>query len=181
MVSFVVGADGAVGQASVVSSSDTALDALSLAAVEVLRFTPGSVAGTPVATRVAMPIQWQAPPPTSPIACEGAANAAPGDDPARVYGLPEVEERPRPVNVGDTRETMRALLPADLRASRVEARVWVRFRIDCAGMPRDLSILESTNLRFNGPSLRSVATMRFTPARLNGRTVQVWVVQPVHW
>lgn len=170
MVAFVVGGDGMVGQASVVSSTDSAFDAPSLAAVAVLRFTPGMVGGAPVATRVAIPIEWRAP---APVAAAEAAE--------RVYELDDVDVQPRPINIPQLAEALERRYPVHLRDRAIWGLVHVRLRVDREGVPRDIRVTGTSNHDFNLPTMQSVELLRFQPARLDGRTVDVWVDLPIQW
>jgi TonB family protein len=171
-VAFVVGVDGEVGQASVVSSTDSAFDALSLAAVEVLRFTPATVAGAPVAARVALPIQWQAPPMAGDVE-EGTGE--------RVYQEREVDEKPRPLNIADFRYAVERALPTVLTDFRIDGTVEIRFRVDREGVPRDIHVVYGTHAILTQPTLRTATMLRFAPARLNGQAVQMWMQLPIQW
>jgi outer membrane biosynthesis protein TonB len=57
----------------------------------------------------------------------------------------------------------------------------VRFRIEVDGTVSHVTILQSTRPEFVEPTLRSVRTMRFAPARIGGRPVRVWVEEPITW
>ncbi|HYW13955.1 MAG TPA: TonB family protein [Longimicrobium sp.] len=183
-VAFVVAADGTVGQAQVISSTDPAFDAPTLASVAVLRFTPGMRGGSPVATRVEIPIDWRAPPPAPDAVSAGAASPpARAADEAGVeegtYELAAIEVAPRPRNLGDVRRAMQRLYPRHAHPAR--AAVQVKFRVDAEGVPGPGTITSSTDGRFNRVSLEVAAVMRFSPARVRGRAVPVWVELPLQW
>lgn len=57
-VRFRVETDGTTSNATIVATTDSAFSEPSLRAVEMLRFTPGRVAGRPVRTWVDLPIYW---------------------------------------------------------------------------------------------------------------------------
>lgn len=168
-VAFVVGVDGEVGQASVVSSTESVFDALSLAAVEVLRFTPGSVGGAPVATRVAIPIQWVPP----AMACRGSGE--------RVDDDREVDVKPRPLNLADFQSALERVLPPMLPNDHINGAVDIRFCVDREGVPRDIRVVHSTHPAFAQPILRTATMLRFVPAQLDGQAVQMWVQLPIQW
>ncbi len=176
-VAFVVAPDGTVGQAQVISSTDPAFDAPTLASVAVLRFTPGMRGGSPVATRVEIPIDWKAPPPASAAAAEPAGAAAvPGND---TFELPMIEVAPQLRNLGDVRRAMQRLYPRHAHPAR--ATVQVKFQVDAEGVPGPVTITLSTDPRFNQRSLEAVAVMRFSPAQARGRPVPAWVELPLQW
>ena len=195
-LSFVVGADGTVREPRIVSSTDSAFDAPSLAAIAVLRFTPGAVGGTPVATRVQIPIQWQAPPPAAqePHAGEGVVSSTPRvEEGERVYSmsdvvasvptyeLSEVEVQPRPLNIAELRRELERTYPPELRSASYRGVVQVRFRVTAEGVPEAFTISASTDPRFNLPTIEAVRVLRFSPARINRRPVAVWVELPIQW
>jgi periplasmic protein TonB len=102
-------------------------------------------------------------------------------DTSGVYELRDVTTPPRALNVADLREALVNTYPAPLRDAAVNGIVQVRFRVDAAGVPHDFVVMESTNAAFDKPTLEAIAKLRFSPARLAGRPVAVWVIQPIHW
>jgi TonB family protein len=166
-VAFVVAADGSVGQAQVITSTDPAFDSPTLASVAVLRFTPGMRGGSAVATRVEIPIDWQAPPPAA--------------EEVRVYAMEDVDVEPRPLNLREVRHTIERAYPPELRAQRVSGFVHVRLRLDREGVPRDLNVTRTSHVAFNQPTLESLALLRFSPARVGGEPVEVWMDLPIQW
>lgn len=101
----------------------------------------------------------------------------------RTYELPAVEELPRPINGSEFSRALDSNYPPALRAERVSGAVGVRFRLleDGSVDRNSISIVTSTNEQFNEATVRSVATLRFRPARVSGRPVRVWVEMPVAW
>ena len=195
-VSFIVGADGAVRQARVVSSTDAAFDAPSLSALPVLRFSPATVGGTPVATRVELPIPWQAPAPVaqaehagegvvSPVGVtgEGERVYAMSDVVAevRTYELSEVDDRPQPRSAADLRHQMVRNHPPELREQAPSATVQVRFRVNPDGTTDTFTIIRSTDTRYNEASIEVLRRLRFFPGKLDGETVPVWMELPIQW
>ena len=190
-VVFVVGADGAVRQSRVVSSTDAAFDAPSLSALAVLRFSPATVGGTPVATRVEIPIEWQAP---AEHAGEGVVSPAGVTEEgervyamsdvvadARTYELSEVDDRPRPRSTVDLRHQMVRARPPGLGTQTARATVTVRFRVNPDGTTDTFSILRSTDSRFNEASIEVLRRSRFFPGELNDQDVAVWMEFPIQW
>jgi TonB family protein len=196
-VSFVVGADGAVRQARVVSSTDAAFDAPSLSALAVLRFSPATVGGTPVATRVEVPIEWQAPAPVAQAehAGEGVVSTVGVTERGvRVYGLSEVvvvgrtyevsevDHRPQPRSAADLRHQMvRNQPPGTGGQGRATATVKVRFRVNVDGTTDSFTVLRSTDTRYNTPSIEALRHLRFIPGKLDGKSVAVWMELPLEW
>ncbi len=99
------------------------------------------------------------------------------------YELSAVEELPRLSNGADFGRQLERNYPPLLRDARVSGTVTVRFRVNEDGRVdgESISISSSTHEQFNDPTIRAVRSMRFRPARVNGRPVRVWVEQPIQW
>lgn len=99
------------------------------------------------------------------------------------YELSAVEEQPRPRNIADLRRQLERNYPPLLRDARVTGTVQVRFRVMEDGTidPSSITVSSSTHEQFNDPSIRSVQRLRFSPAKVNGRPVKVWVELPIQW
>ncbi|WP_420129298.1 TonB family protein [Longimicrobium sp.] len=193
-VSFVVGADGAVRQARVVSSTDAAFDAPTLSALAVLRLSPATVGGTPVATRVELPIQWQAPAPVAQ-AEEGVVSTAEVTEQgerlytmsdvvveARTYEMSEVDHRPEPRRADDLRHQQLRNQPPETRGQQSgRATVWVRFRVNVDGTTDAFTVIRSTDTRYDAPSIAALRNLRFLPGKLDEQSVAVWMELPLHW
>jgi TonB family protein len=192
-VSFVVGADGAVRQARVVTSSDAAFNAPSLSAIAVLRFSPATEGGTPVATRMELPIEWQAParvaqaePVVSPagVTEQGERVYAMSDVVVvgRTYELSEVDDRPQPRSAAELRhEQVRNRPPGQGGQRAAHATVHVRFRVNPDGTTDSFTVIRSTDSRYDTPSIEALRRIRFFPGKLNGQSVPVWMELPLEW
>jgi TonB family protein len=196
-VSFVVGGDGAVRQARVVSSTDAAFDAPSLSALAVLRFSPATVGGTPVATRVELPIEWEAPAPvaqaehadegvvsTVGVTKEGERVYTMSDVvvEARTYEVSEVDHRPAPRRADDLRHQQLRNHPPELRGqAAARATVWVRFRVNVDGTTEAFTVIRSTDTRYNASSIAALRNLRFFPGKLDEQSVAVWMELPIQW
>lgn len=194
-VSFVVGADGAVRQARVVSSTDAAFDAPSVSALAVLRFSPATVGGTPVATRLELPIEWQAPAPVAQAehAGEGVVTPAGVTEEGerlyamsdvvvvgRTYEVSEVDHRPQPRSAADLRHQQVRNRPPGLGRAAT-ATVRVRFRVNPDGTTEAFTVTRSTDTRYNAPSIEVLRALRFFPGKLAGQSVAVWMELPIQW
>ena len=195
-VSFVVGADGAVRQARVVSSTDAAFDAPSLSALAVLRFSPATEGGTPVATRMELPIQWQAPAPVAQAehAGEGVVSRAGVTEEGervytmsdvvvvgRTYEVSEVDHRPQPRSARDLRHQQVRNRPPGLGEQAARATVQVRFRVNPDGTTEAFTVTRSTDTRYDAPSIEVLRNLRFFPGKLDGQSVAVWMELPIEW
>lgn len=178
-LSFVIGADGTARDVRVLDASDTAFAAPSVQAVSVLRFSPAQVQGRPVAVRLEQPITWQvAADPEPPVAA--TPPAAPDTDP-ETFELHAVTEVPRLRNQGEFVRALLRLYPPALRDAGRQGRVRVRFRVERDGSVSRAVVLYASDPAFSAPTLEAVRLLRFSPAKLNGSPVPVWVEQPVNW
>lgn len=197
-VSFVVGADGAVRQARVVSSTDAAFDAPTLSALAILRFSPATEGGTPVATRLELPVEWQAPAPVAQADRSGEGVVSPAGvtqegervyamsgvvAEGRTYEVSEVDHRPAPRSAAELRHEQVRNRPPGLggRASRGTATVEVRFRVNPDGTTDSFTITRSTDSRYDAPSIAALRSLRFFPGKLGGESVAVWMEIPLEW
>lgn len=179
VVSLVVGRDGASRDVRVTQSTDPGFDSATVAAVSVLRFEPATVQGQPVPVRVEVPIQWRAPAPAGDAAA--APRAAPAPDSLGAYELTEVEEQPRPINVGAMQAELQRLYPPHLRRAGERGVVQVRFMITTAGEVGHLRLISSNHAGFDAVTLQAVRVLRFTPAKIGGQPVATWVEVPIQW
>ncbi|MBB4635451.1 energy transducer TonB [Longimicrobium terrae] len=181
-VSMIVGTDGTPREAHVLESADSAFNAPTLTAVQTLRFSPAELNDQPVNVRVELPIVWQAPAPApepAPVAAAPANLAAP--DTTGIYELKDVTVQPRPINVPELQRAMELSYPEALRFAGTTGMVQVRFVVEKDGRTSGATITRSTEIGFNNPTVYSVSALRFSPARVNGRPVRVWVELPIQW
>ncbi|HST61168.1 MAG TPA: energy transducer TonB [Longimicrobium sp.] len=196
VVSLVVSPEGDTREVGVVSSSEPGFDSATVAAVRLLRFTPAAVAGKPVAVRLELPIQWQAPRPAEAVAAEGNVTPAgrtqegeavyamsPVVANAQVYELRAVEVQPRPTNLAVLRRELERLYPPVLRDAGREGLVQVRFAITAEGAVREgsVTITSSSEPGLNVATMQAIQVLRFRPALVGGRAVPVWVELPIQW
>jgi protein TonB len=168
-VSMVVGTDGVPGALQVVSSSDSAFDAPSLEVAAMLRFSPAQVSGQPVPVRVTQTIGWE------------TRTGAHQPDSTGAYELGQVEEAPRATNARRLQRALQRLYPAPLKAAGVGGEVQVRFRVGPDGTVSHAHVIDTTDDRFNAATISLVHELRFTPARIGGRPVPVWMEVPIAW
>lgn len=186
MVSMVVSPDGATREVNVIESTEPGFDSATVAALRQLRFTPAAVDGRPVAVRLELPILWQLsreeePAPVTEPSAEVTAGADPVIPGVRVYELRAVEEPPRPRNLQILRQELMRRYPPRLRSAGQGGSVTARFRVDEQGDVKDVRIVRSSNVEFNQPTAEVVRQLKFSPARLGGQPVQVWVELPIQW
>ena len=99
------------------------------------------------------------------------------------FELSAVEELPRPSNASDFQRQLARNYPPLLRDAGVTGTVQVRFRVMEDGRvdAESIQVTNSTHEQFNDPTIRAVRSLRFRPAKVNGRPVKVWVEQPIQW
>lgn len=172
VVSMVIGADGQPRDPRVVSTTDTAFDAPTLAMLPLLRFSPAQVDGRAVGVRVAMPITWE-------------PGAKPADEPApdstAGYQLDDVEEMPRVLNRDMLIRALERGYPPHLRDAGTTGTVEVRFLVEMDGSISRMSIIHSSHPHFNEAALHAIQVLRFRPGKIDGAPVRTWVVLPIQW
>nr|WP_276510340.1 energy transducer TonB [Longimicrobium terrae] len=179
-VSMIVGTDGTPREARVLESADSAFNEPTLTAVQTLRFSPAELNDQPVNVRVELPIVWQVPAAEpAPVAAVPANLAAP--DTTGIYELSDVTVQPRPINLPELQRAMLDWYPEIRSTGHDYGTVQVRFVVEPDGRPSGFTVTRSTDVAFNNPTIRSVSRLRFSPARVNGRPVRVWVELPIQW
>jgi TonB family protein len=108
----------------------------------------------------------------------GAA-AEPGA--AQVYLLRDVEVLPQVANTREFQQALARRYPADVRSGETSGWVNVCFIVEADGSISNPTVMRSTDRRFEQSTLEAVSVMRFRPARVGGRPVRVFVVQPIQW
>lgn len=170
-VRLVIGADGVPRDVTVLSATDTAFSAPTVAALGLLRFSPAHLGDRPVAVRAAFPVNWSVAPDSPPPA--PAAAAAPADR------EPLAETQPELRNGDRIARRMRELYP---RGAPRQGEVLVRLQITQEGTVTGTTVVRASDPVFAEPSLQLASEMRFYPAQVEGRgAVAVWVVIPITW
>ena len=108
-----------------------------------------------------------------------AAAAEPGAAP--VYLLRDVDVLPQVANTREFQQALARRYPADMRSAGTSGWVNVCFIVEADGSISTPTVMRSTDRRFEQPTLEAVSVMRFRPARVGGRPVRVFVVQPIQW
>jgi TonB family protein len=111
--------------------------------------------------------------------CHSPPEAEPGS--GRVHVLREVDVPPRIDNSREFRLALARRYPAAARDAGVQGWVNVCFVVEADGSISNAVVMRATDEQFEQPTLDAVSVMRFRPARLDGRPVRVWVVQPIQW
>lgn len=72
--------------------------------------------------------------------------------------------------------------PITLRQRGIEGTVWLRVRVDHAGLPEQIVLFKTSGYRlFDEAALRAVSRWRFKPAKSQGRHLATWVEFPVRF
>jgi TonB family protein len=171
LVRFAIDPSGQPQYAHVTESTDARFDAVSLDAVQRLRFEPAQRAGERVWVWMEVPVEWGTP----------ESSATPPVDSENGYELAQVDVLPRPLNTRALEQEMARAYPAGLRDEGVEGTVQVRFRVEPNGTTSNHTVTHSTNTAFDEPTLRAIQVLRFRPARVGGRAVRAWVDLPIQW
>lgn len=114
----------------------------------------------------------------------GATTPRPRDLPLPwEYEISAVEEAPILVNRDDVVRALQRNYPPEERRAGTGGQVDLRIRVLATGTvdPEAIRVERSTNPVFDEPARRVAATMRFTPARVNGQPVNVWVTLPLQF
>lgn len=106
-----------------------------------------------------------------------SAAAPPNAHDTTTYTMDAVTEKPTLVNNSEAARVLATHYPAALRDHGVTGEVHLLFRITAEGAvdTASLRVTFATNPEFGDVAQRVVKTMRFTPPRLNGTPVAVWV------
>ena len=117
-----------------------------------------------------------------PLQLVATTRAAPAAEEAPV-SVTVVDEPPRVINVATLRSRMEALYPVNLRFAGIGGPVVIQLVVDTKGFvePRGDTIVSAAFRELESPTRELVRSLRFEPARRNGRPVRVWVRLPVIW
>ena len=104
----------------------------------------------------------------------------PGDDLSIIIntgsGLPTdsimTQSQPQPLN------TVTPVYPETARKSNTEGDVWIKLLIMSDGSVKRGFVLQTTDIVFNKPSLTAAMQWTFTPAKVNGKNINVYVSIP---
>ena len=107
--------------------------------------------------------------PSTPDAPAAAAEKMPSE----VVDFAKVTQRPTPIKY------QTPVYPKEAANTRRSGTVVVRFILDEQGIPRNPVCVESSDPIFEAAALAAIKGWRFTPARLDGRTVATWLQVPI--
>jgi TonB family protein len=150
------------------ASGHAELDSAALRAVEGMRFVPARRGGEPQPVWVTLPVSFVATPP---------ADAAAPD--SGLYEMNEVEDLPRLLNRADVARTIARVYPPLLRDRGQTGDATITFIVDEEGRPGRIEVERASQPEFASAAREVAAAMRFQPARVDGRKVQVRVTLPI--
>ncbi|HEY0037041.1 MAG TPA: energy transducer TonB [Longimicrobium sp.] len=107
-----------------------------------------------------------------------ATEAVPGDS---LYDQESVTVLPRLLNVDEFAAALAASYPGGTPDAGVVPSVHVRFIVDVNGTGREFNIIASTDSALHAPALAALSVLRFVPAEVDGRPVNVRVELPIQW
>ena len=174
-VSLVVDARGVPHRIRPVEPAHPAFDSATVAAAQVLRFTPGAVARRPVAVRVEFPVEWrfvEGPPEDEP------EPPPPAPDTAEVPGH---EVLPRVADPGAFSWALSREYPRLLRDAGLSGEVRAHLLVDAQGRVEEVIVVRSTHAEFTAATRRLLLRLRFIPAMVDGIPVATWVEVPIQW
>jgi len=95
----------------------------------------------------------------------------------------EVDVRPSLRNADDVQRALQRVYPPMLRDAGVTGQTVLQFVIDENGRvePGSVEVVSSSDDQFAAAARRVVSSMRFSPAKIHGRTVRVTTTLPVSW
>lgn len=135
----------------------------------------------PLLVVLAIALTFAAPAAGQQSARDSARTAKPKPKDAEAYELRAVEVLPRLRNGAEFLQVLAREYPPALRDAGRGAIVEVRFTIEPDGTTSNHRVMETTDPEFVEPTLRAVTSLRYSPARVDGRPVRAWAVQPIHW
>lgn len=144
-----------------------ALDTAALAVAREIRFEPALVAGQAVETDVVIPITF----PEDPRSEAAAEDTAAGE---------VIERAPELANRAAVARMIERAYPPAHRDAGISAFVVLKFIVMEDGSTAAIRVLQSSGpAEFDEVAVRVGATMRFRPARVNGRVVRTYASMPI--
>lgn len=100
---------------------------------------------------------------------------------APAYELSDLGQRPELLNRERAERAMTRLYPRDLRNEGIVGAVTLRFVIQPDGTVdgKSIQVATSAHVAFNDPAVAVLRTMRFSPGKIDGKPVRVWVTLPI--
>jgi TonB family protein len=137
-------------------------------------FVPPVLCGLAVAMLAASPVRAQDSVATHPA---DSAHARTAD----AYELRDVDEMPELRNRSDVARVLTRVYPPEMKQRHETGTVALRMMVLRDGRVDSASVVVAVHSRegFDDAAATVVRTMRFSPARVNGEPVAVWVTLPV--
>ncbi|MET0397780.1 MAG: TonB family protein [Longimicrobiaceae bacterium] len=146
-----------------------------------VRFRPGELGGRSVRTEMRVTLRGAngrvSPDFTSASWNPGMERVAP------IIDVADAEVKPQLLNAGEVQALLAEMYPPLLRDAGITGQAHLKFVVDAGGAvdPGSIVVVSATHDGFAEASAVVVASMRFSPARVDGRAVPVLVQIPVSW
>ena len=148
---------GKIVNVSVKKSVDKFLDEAAKEAVSKVMFTPGKVSGKPVKVKVAIPIMFK---------LDGEKD--------------KQTDETLPYPVGGMQSIMKAVTyPEDAKTANIQGTVLVSASVNEQGNVVETKILKSVSSSCDAEAARAVKSVKFIPAKVNGKYVRAEIVVPI--
>lgn len=157
VIRTVVRRNGTVGGVSVLSSSNSKFNRSAVAAIKQRKYEPALENGWPVEVELTATVAFGLP--------LASASAAPGGEPSMPTGdvvFPVVVRKVEPI------------YPDDARLARIEGHVILQAIVDKNGDVTEVTVLESTNPRFNEAAMEAVRQRKYKPAIKDGKPIAIY-------
>lgn len=160
-----VNVDGSVSDVKVLKG----LEEFHQAAIEAIsqyRFKPGTLNGKVVPTRMSQSIIFRLPKQQSTPPASGDA------DSSKVLEFYMVEVKPKLLH------SVKPVHPEEAIRENLEGKVFLKFRVNVDGSVSDVRVLRGPEV-FHQAAIDWISQYRFKPAEHNGKSVAVWMTQPI--
>ena len=167
---FVVNLDGSVSDVNILKGPEvfhqTVIDAVSQ-----WRFKPGQHDGKVVAMRVTLPGRGDGDSDTRDK--QQITPPASGDaDSSKVLEFFMVEVKPKVLH------SVKFVHPEEAIRDSLEGKVFLKFMVNVDGSVSDVSVLRGPEV-FHQAAIDGISQFRYKPAEHNGKSIAVWMTQPV--
>ncbi len=137
-------------------------------AISQYRFKPGTLNGKVVPVRMTVPITFRLPKQQTPP----PASVDVDSSEAKVLEFFMVEVKPKVLH------SVKPMHPEEALRDSLEGKVFLKFIVNLDGSVSDVSVLRGPEV-FHQTAIDAVSQYRYKPAEHNGKSVAVWMIQPM--